>query len=72
MTRALKSCGGVANALVVGGDDELGQVARLRGPLPDVLQHGFSGDRDEGFAGKSGRCVPGGNYAKNPERHNRI
>jgi hypothetical protein len=64
--------GGVANARVVGGDHDVGEIARLRGTLPNVLQHGFPGDRDESFAGESGRCVPGWNHAKNAERHNRI
>ena len=67
-----KILGGVANARVVGGDYHAGEVARLRGPLPNVLQHGFPGDRDESFAWESGRCVPGWNHAKNAERHNRI
>ena len=67
-----KVLGGVANARVIGSDDEAGEIARLRGTLPNVLQHSFPGDRDEGFAGESGRCVPGWNHAKNAERHNRI
>ena len=62
---------GRADAFVVSGDDYAGEVARLRSPLPDVLEHGFAADRDEGFAGESGGCVPGGNHAKNAERHNR-
>jgi hypothetical protein len=37
-----------------------------------VLKHGFASDLDEGFTWKSRRCVPGGNYTKNPGRHNRI
>ncbi len=61
-----------ANALVIGGDGDAGQVPRLRSSLPDVLQHGFSADRDEGFPRKSGGGVPRGDYAKNAERHTRF
>ena len=64
--------GRVANAFVIGGDDHAGQIARLRRPFPHVLEHGFAGNRDESFAGKSGGSVPGGDYAKNPVRHNRL
>src|SRR5262249_22728763 len=64
--------GGGEGSFVVGGDDDVRQVARLRGSLPHVLQHGFTGNRDEGFTRKTRGCVPCGDYSKNPVRHNRI
>ena len=54
------------------GDDDAGEVAGFGGALPHMLEHGFPANRDKGFAGKSGRRVPGWNHAKNAERHNRI
>ena len=34
---------GRRDALVVGGDEDFAEVARLTSPLPDVLDHGFAG-----------------------------
>jgi hypothetical protein len=48
-----KFLSGGADALILGRDDDLGEIASLRGALPDVLQHGFSGDGGENFAGES-------------------
>ena len=44
-----KARGRVADPFVIGGDDDIGQIAGLRRPLPHVLQHGFARDGDEGF-----------------------
>ena len=67
----LEGLGGFAYALVVGRDDDVGQISGLRGSFPDVFQHGFAGYRDEDFTGKAGRSIPGWDNAKNALRHNR-
>ncbi len=61
-----------ADALVIGGDHHVREIARLGGAFPHVLQHGLTGDGDEGFAGETRGRVPCGDYTKNPLRHTRI
>jgi hypothetical protein len=36
-----------------------------------VLEHRFTCNLGESFTWESRRIVPGGDYTKNPERHNR-
>jgi len=59
------------DALVVGGYDDLGKIARLAGPLVNVLEHGLTGDSGEGFSREAGGGKPGWYYAQNSRRHNR-
>ena len=63
---------GFVNPFVVGGDNHFGKIARLAGPLVNMLEHGFTGDGGEGFSGKSGGGKPGRYYAQNSRRHNRF
>jgi hypothetical protein len=62
---------GFVNALVVGGDDQLGKIARLAGPLVNMLEHGLTGDSGEGFSRETRGGKPGWYYAQNSRRHNR-
>ena len=55
--------GGGANALIVGGDHQVGQIAGLRSPFPNMLEHGLTRYGGQGLAGKAGRCIPGGDNA---------
>ena len=71
-TGAPKRRASLSDSLVVGGDDDLGQVARLAGALKHVLQHGFAGNRGERFPGKAGGSKPGRNDPQNPTGHSRL
>ena len=64
--------GCVADALVVGGDYDVGKAARHLHPFPDMLQHGFGTKGGEGFTGKSGRGVPGWNHSQDSAGHTKV
>ena len=52
--------GGLGDAHVIGGDDDLGEVAGAAAALPDVLDEGPAGDGMEGLAGETGGTPAGG------------
>jgi hypothetical protein len=59
-----------SDALVVGRNQKIIEIAGLLRTLPHVLEHGLAGKRDESFSRESGGGIPGGNYPQNPRPHN--
>jgi len=60
---------GDCNALVVRGNDHVGQIARCLGTLIDVLQHRLSSKSSERFSRETGGGKSGGDNAQNPRPH---
>ena len=66
-----KASGFVADALVVGGDNDGGKIARHGDTLVNMFQHGSGVETGKSFSGEAGRCVPGRNNAQDFRRHTR-
>ena len=69
-TRTETSCNRLY-PLVICGNNRAREVSGLGSALPDVLEHGFGGDGDEDFAGKTGRSESGWDHAQDFTRHTR-
>ena len=69
-TFAPKASQAVTDPFVVGGDDHLVDTLRPPRALPDVFDHGSTGDRRERLAREPGRAVASGKDGEN--RHGAI
>lgn len=62
---AVERLDGVADAIVVRGDDNAGSALALLGAFKDVLNHGTASNGRKGFPGKARRSVTRGNDDEN-------